>query len=51
MPAERRRAFLAPLGEVHVDGVRLDVEANDVDAYRHGAMSPAPMALASVATV
>jgi hypothetical protein len=51
MPAERRRAFLAPLGEVHVDGVRLDVEANDVDAYRHGAMPPAPMALASVATV
>ncbi len=49
MPAERRRAFLAPLGQVHADGVRLDVETRQADAYRTGPARRASMPLASAA--
>lgn len=50
MPAERRRAFLAPLGEVHINGERLDADTCEVALYRTGAAPRASTPIASVVT-
>lgn len=49
MPAERRRAFLAPLGHVHAGGVRLDLETREAAPYRALPAARASMPFASVA--